>query len=154
MNPLDPAAERLAAQHQDHTGDEPSFFGPLQPGDDLESTAMLNQGSPQTLGARLGGCHQLLYFVRGDGLLDDEERRMLHALLRARTPVLPLLITRGGLKIAGFESLVDVEGELARRCDARAGTSYLLDPQARVLARWRRLNLDEVGKAMAGTTEG
>ena len=42
-----------------------------------------------------------------------------------------------------------MEGELARRCDARARTSYLLDPQARVLARWRRLNLDEVGKAMA-----
>ena len=74
---------------------------------------------------------------------------MLHALLRARTPVLPLLITRGGLKIQGFESLVDMEGELARRCDARARTAYLLDPQARVLARWRRLNLDEVGKAMA-----
>ena len=87
--------------------------------------------------------------IMKEGLLDDEERRMLHALLRARTPVLPLLITRGGLKIQGFESLVDMEGELARRCDARARTAYLLDPQARVLARWRRLNLDEVGKAMA-----
>ena len=59
----------------------------------------------------------------------------------------PTAVSR--LKIQGFESLVDMEGELARRCDARARTAYLLDPQARVLARWRRLNLDEVGKAMA-----
>jgi hypothetical protein len=149
MNPLDADAERLAAQRQDYTGDEPSFFGPLQPGETLQDSVVLSDGLPQGLAARLGGCYQLLYFVRGDGLLDDEERRMLHALLRARTPVLPLLITRGGLKIQGFESLVDMEGELARRCDARARTAYLLDPQARVLARWRRLNLDEVGKAMA-----
>lgn len=135
--------------HEDFTGDEPSFFGPLQLGETLDDSLMLNQGLPEALGARLGGCYQLLYFMRGDGLLSDQERRMLHALLRARTPVLPLLITRGGLKIQGFESLVDVEGELARRCDARRGTSYLLDPQARVIARWRRLDLDEVGKAMA-----
>ena len=57
--------------------------------------------------ARLGFAdvrNHLSNFVRGDGLLDDEERRMLHALLRARTPVLPLLITRGGLNL---ETAVD-----------------------------------------------
>ena len=100
MNPLDADAERLAAQRQDYTGDEPSFFGPLQPGDALQDSVVLSDGLPQGLAARLGGCYQLLYFVRGDGLLDDEERRMLHALLRARTPVLPLLI-HGDAAFAG-----------------------------------------------------
>ena len=149
MNPLDPTAERLAAQHRNYTGDEPSFFGALQPGSPLDDDEVHGQGLPQHLSARLGGCHQLLYFVREDGQVDQDERRMLHALLRARPPVLPLLITRGALHVPGFESLVDAEGDLSRHCDARAGTAYLLDPQSRVLARWRRLNLDAVGKAMA-----
>ena len=144
MEPLDEIAAVLAAQRHNPHADEATFFGALKLGDALPDVEVQFQGHPEQMDAHTGGAFQLLYFVREDGLVDMQEQRTLHALLRLHPAVLPLLVSEQGVRLAGFETLLDAEGDLARRCDARAGTAYLLSPYRRVLGRWRRLVLSDV----------
>ena len=44
--------------------------------------------------------------------------------------------------------IIDTEGALFKRYDARAGTCYLLRPDGHVAGRWRRFNLDLIDRAM------
>jgi len=46
-------------------------------------------------------------------------------------------------------SIVDAEGLLARRYDARPGTTYLFRPDQHVAARWRAFDLAQVRAAIA-----
>jgi 3-(3-hydroxy-phenyl)propionate hydroxylase len=48
--------------------------------------------------------------------------------------------------------LRDGEGAAARRYDARAGTCYLIRPDQHVCARWRRVDLDAILRALARAT--
>jgi 3-(3-hydroxy-phenyl)propionate hydroxylase len=48
--------------------------------------------------------------------------------------------------------VADVDGLVARRYGARAGTCYLLRPDQHVCARWRRFDLAAVRRALARAT--
>jgi len=63
----------------------------------------------------------------------------LHVVLPSGSPQAGVLDARlKGLQEARAEVLLDHDGLLARRCDARPGTTYLLRPDQHVCARWRR----------------
>lgn len=49
---------------------------------------------------------------------------------------------------AGAGELEDVQGLVAKRLDARAGTAYLLRPDQHVAARWRRVDAAWVQAAL------
>jgi hypothetical protein len=47
------------------------------------------------------------------------------------------------------DALIDADGVLAARCDARPGTVYLLRPDQHVCARWRSLDSQAVAASIA-----
>ncbi len=149
MEPLDEIAARLNAQLHDISADETGFAGPLRPGEHLPSVAVVAHGLPQPLASHTGGAYQCLLFLGEEGRLDGEVLAELHALLRQPVPVLPLLVSGRALQVPGFDTVIDAGDELARLCDARPGTVYLLGPDRRVVARWRSLSLPFIDEAIA-----
>ena len=61
----------------------------------------------------------------------------------------PLIVASGPLHIPGMRVIVDAQGLVAKRYDARPGTTYLLRPDQHVLARWRALDTTKLQAAMA-----
>jgi 3-(3-hydroxy-phenyl)propionate hydroxylase len=51
------------------------------------------------------------------------------------------IVVEGGRPPSGWTALHDTKGMLARRCDARAGTTFLVRPDQVVAGRWRTLDL-------------
>ncbi|MBP8149743.1 MAG: FAD-dependent monooxygenase, partial [Limnohabitans sp.] len=71
--------------------------------------------------------------------------------LQANEPVqvTPLIVTPSPLNIPGMNVIVDTQGLVAKRYDARPGTTYLLRPDQHVVARWRTLDTHAVQAALA-----
>jgi 3-(3-hydroxy-phenyl)propionate hydroxylase len=63
--------------------------------------------------------------------------------------VTPLIVTSSPLNIPGMTVVVDTQGLVAKRYDAKPGTTYLLRPDQHVLARWRNLDSTQLQAAMA-----
>ncbi len=65
-----------------------------------------------------------------------------------------VIVREHGAQPAGWTALRDTEGMLARRCDARPGTTYLVRPDQVVAGRWRTLDAvalaDGLRRAMGG----
>jgi len=53
---------------------------------------------------------------------------------------------------ADLPVVTDVEGCLAKRYDAQAGTAYLIRPDQHIAARWRAFNADAVAAAVKRAT--
>jgi 3-(3-hydroxy-phenyl)propionate hydroxylase len=76
--------------------------------------------------------------------------RAIEALESASIPCRVLQVTRTGA--FGRAVIVDREGLVAKRYDARDGTAILFRPDQHVCARWRRFDLDSVRVAIARAT--
>ena len=77
---------------------------------------------------------------------------MLKELAANALPVTPLVVTPAGGKLDGIAMLVDPQGHIHRRYDARPGTVYLLRPDQHVAARWRTLDAAQVRAALGRAT--
>ena len=123
-------------------------------------------GQPHWWLNRIGGEFDLLIFTGSTSFdstaLDttalparlDALRTVLH---EAGLPALRIhrVITRASAAVDNpgapqdDEALIDSDGVLAARCDARPGTVYLLRPDQHVCARWRSLDPQAVAASMA-----
>ena len=113
-----------------HTPDAEAFAGWMSPGAPLDDAPVA--GPRPWLLQHLGdGGFTLLFFGRPDA----SQRAALQDLGEVR----PLLVLAPGAGDA-LPHVVDTEGLVARRCDASAGTAYLLRPDQHVAARWRRFD--------------
>jgi 3-(3-hydroxy-phenyl)propionate hydroxylase len=136
----------------DHAEGEP-FAGPLRPGAPVADAPVRHAGQPGWLLPHTGGGFVLLLFaeqaqdpVSGSGA---GWRSALQELATAPLPLqLRVVAAQDGPAPEGCRLLVDEQGLVARRFDARPGTVYLLRPDQHVAARWRRLDANEVLRAL------
>jgi 3-(3-hydroxy-phenyl)propionate hydroxylase len=63
--------------------------------------------------------------------------------------VIPLIVASRLLNVPGINVIVDTQGLVAKRYDAKPGTTYLLRPDQHVVARWRILDTAQLQAALA-----
>jgi 3-(3-hydroxy-phenyl)propionate hydroxylase len=117
-----------------NTPDTDHFDGWMVPGAPMDDAPV--DGQAPWLLPHLGAGFTLLFF----GTPDDAQRDALGSL-----PLHTLLV---GGQARGLDTLDDAQGLVARRCDARPGTCYLIRPDQHVAARWRHLDAAAVRQAM------
>ncbi|OYU99044.1 MAG: FAD-dependent oxidoreductase, partial [Burkholderiales bacterium PBB5] len=136
-----------------NTPDSDAFEGVMHPGAPAADAPVLRDGAPGWLLRHAGNVFQLLLFVDSPESLSATTRTTLATLADANIPVHTLLISAtAGAAPAGTTVLVDAQGLVARRFDARPGTAYLLRPDQHVAARWRSLDAAAVRAAVARAT--
>jgi 3-(3-hydroxy-phenyl)propionate hydroxylase len=113
-----------------NTPDEDAFAGPMAPGMDAADAPVVHQGRPGWLLEQLDGGFVLLVF--GD---PPSTREVQAGALTARV-----------LHVG--TDLVDAQGLLAQRYDARPGTTLLFRPDQYLAARWRRFDAAKVQAAL------
>lgn len=124
-----------------NTPDEQAFDGWLMPGAPMDDAPVRGPRGEWLL-PHLGNGFVLLVFGTPDaGLLDG---------LRALPQPLTVLVVDGDAP--GAYTLHDVQGLLAKRCDARPGTAYLIRPDQHVAARWRHVDATAVRSALQRAT--
>ncbi|HJQ58505.1 MAG TPA: FAD-dependent monooxygenase, partial [Vineibacter sp.] len=62
------------------------------------------------------------------------------------------IVRDGGRAPSGWTTLSDTQGMLARRCDARGGTTFLVRPDQVVAGRWRTLDMVALAEGMRRAT--
>ncbi len=143
-----------------NTADRDEFTGNMVPGapmDDapvqvMQAGSQSAQWSDAWLLDQLGNRFQLLYFVDDAATLESTTLNALHSLAQDRLPVQVLLITERPVAVNGLPVIVDAQGLMARRCDARPGTAYLMRPDQHVAARWHALDLPAIRAAVLRAT--
>jgi len=125
-------------------------------------------GEPAWWLRRVGGRFDLLLFADGTdparcaaevGALREAvaarglPRPAVHLVVPADSRLAaPLAERLDARRLDDAEVLIDRDGLLARRCDARPGTAYLLRPDQHVCARWRAIDAtalaDAIGRAL------
>jgi len=123
-----------------NTPDAEPFAGDMVPGAPLDDAPVSCNGQRGWLLDQLGKRFQCLYFVGDAAVLTDTEREALQALQQATPAIEPLLVASKATAAANLRVLHDVDGLMAKRYDARTGTTYLLRPDQHVAARWRQLD--------------
>ena len=130
-----------------NTPDADAFDGPMQPGAPAADAPVRADGEEAWFLTRIGhGGFTLLCF-------GEEAPAALPAL--GEIPLRPVLVVPAGAappEAAGLPVIEDRDGLLARRYDARPGTTYLLRPDQHVAARWRRLEPALLRAALARAT--
>ncbi len=126
-----------------NTADGESFDGWMLPGAPMDDAPVQGPRGPWLLphlGNVEGDSFTLLFF----GTPDAATRTALKAL-----PLATLLVDG---EAAGFTTVKDVEGLVARRCGLPPGGCLLVRPDQHVAARWRAFDADAVRSALARAT--
>ncbi len=145
------------------------FEGWMGPGAPMDDAPVVHAGQASWLLQHLGGCFQLLLFVRSvdDAMVPDRSGAgsavgaALQMLADSPIPVQLVVISASPVGAAqarhahdawGAVLLHDVKGLAARRCDGQPGTALLLRPDQHVAARWRQLEPSAVRMALQRAT--
>jgi 3-(3-hydroxy-phenyl)propionate hydroxylase len=123
-----------------NTPDEDDFAGAMVPGAPCADAPVRADGRDGWFLQQIGDHFTLLCFgaIAAD-LLPPLPLQTLVALPLGAAPLAP----RAGLRV------VEHDGLLAQRFDARPGTVYLLRPDQHVCARWRSLDVTKLRAALA-----
>ncbi|MBA4267238.1 MAG: FAD-dependent oxidoreductase, partial [Comamonadaceae bacterium] len=136
-----------------NTPDTDAFEGNMVPGAPLDDAPIRVAGQDGWLLDQLGNRFQLLVFAESGEQIDPAVRAQAAGLADAAIPVDTVVVTaQAGGDAAGVTVLHDRDGLMARRLDARPGSSYLIRPDQHVAARWRRFDLPAVQRALARAT--
>ncbi len=138
-----------------NTPDEDDWSSDMVPGavlDDAPVQGRVGEREVEWLLNALDSRFHLLIFLREAADLDEGMKQALDELQRQPIPIHPVVIARHPLEIDGIDSLVDVEGLAAERCDASPGSVYLVRPDQHVAARWRRFDRDRIQQALECAT--
>jgi 3-(3-hydroxy-phenyl)propionate hydroxylase len=131
-----------------NTPDGDAFEGWMEPGAPADDAPVRVDGRDGWLLRELGPGFLALCF----GVPDGPARTALRGLAQGPLPVRALVVLPAGAPAPvdpDLRWLEDVAGLVARRFDARPGTTYLLRPDQHVAARWRRLDAQAVRAAAA-----
>jgi 3-(3-hydroxy-phenyl)propionate hydroxylase len=141
-----------------NTPDTDAFEGQMVPGAPMDDAPVQVNGQEAWLLDQVGKGFQVMLFA--DAPPSSEELARLEAMsascgsapLRANVPavkVTPLIVASRLLNVPGINVIVDIQGLVAKRYDAKPGTTYLLRPDQHVVARWRQLNTTQLQAALA-----
>jgi 3-(3-hydroxy-phenyl)propionate hydroxylase len=137
------------------TADADPFAGAMVPGAAAADAPVTVDGKPDWLLRHVGGRFVALQF--SDGAEASERPTMPSVVSREAEVRLPridrLLVATSSSKAAHEpNAIIDSDGLLAARYDARPGTTYLLRPDQHVCARWRRYDASALAAAAARAT--
>jgi len=124
-----------------NTPDESGFAGRMRPGTNCADAPVERDGRPAWFLNSIGGGFTLLAFGASPDLAAVDAG-----------PIALEALTVGESGSADAADLVDAEGLLAARYDARPGTVYLLRPDQHVAARWRAFDPAKVSAALRRCT--
>lgn len=133
-----------------NTADEECFDSDLVPGAVMSDAPVI--GDSQWLLNSLDSNFKLLYFAENDTPLDAKLMEILSTLSKGDIPVEPILVSNQSASNTTFPLINDEKGLLHARCDAKAGTTYLIRPDQHVAARWHTLDIDKINAAVQKAT--
>jgi len=136
-----------------NTPDEDAFEGTMVPGTPCTDAPVRVSGRDGWLLEQVGGGFTLLHFGNG-AELPAERLHAFQTLRRQAVPVHAVIVEPRGVKLRSVDGLLVLEedGLVTQRFDARPGTIYLLRPDQHVCARWRSFDLGKVQAALARAT--
>jgi 3-(3-hydroxy-phenyl)propionate hydroxylase len=132
--------------------DRDELAGKMVPGAVLDDAPIRAGDGAQWLLEAVCGRFTLIYFTDDAGDLDQDAARELRSLGASAIPVEVIVAARQGSAPGEFRTILDSEGLMNERFDARAGTAYLVRPDQHVAGRWRTLDGSQVLAAVARAT--
>jgi len=131
-----------------NTPDNDVFAGDMVPGAVMDDAPIEGAQGEQWLLSTAGNHFTALYFADDASSLDDNIVSQLELLSSAVIPVEAMVVANSGVAPGGLRTLHDSRGLIAKRYDARPGTTYLARPDQHVTARWRSFNANQVTAAV------
>ncbi|MBM3336826.1 MAG: hypothetical protein FJY60_03970 [Betaproteobacteria bacterium] len=124
-----------------NTPDSESFGGLMRPGAPVADAPIIASDERHWFLQRIGDRFTIVLFTDAYSAAAEMSDMMVLQVLPAGTSASP-----------HANAIVDVDGLLAARFDARPGTTYLLRPDQHVAARWREFDPVRVNAAWLRAT--
>eukprot|EP01034_Spumella_vulgaris_P028641 gene28641-35535_t len=133
-----------------NTPDAEAFEGNMVPGAPMDDAPVQVDGQDAWLLNQVGNGFAALLFV--DAAPDAQTLAAMQALRQGPVKVDTLIVSATPLQVEGAKVLVDAQGWMAKRYDAKPGTTYLLRPDQHVVARWRMWSATAIQTALKHAT--